>query len=337
MKNVKSALLFFSGCLLGMVSYAQTNNVRLLNTYHITSPGGWDYIALEPNSNNLFVSHSSQVNIVDKNTGDSLGVIPNTTGVHGIAFVPALNKGYTSNGRLNTVTVFDLKTFAVLSQINVGQNPDAIFYDEFSKRIVTCNGRSKDLSFVDPVTEKVTATIKLDGKPETAVSNNAGKIFVNIEDKSEVVEIDAVKFEILNTWSIAPGEAPTGLAYDAKTKRLFAGCGDNKLLIVLDADNGKIIDKISIGEGCDGVAFDAGLKNIYASNGEGTLTVIKEISADKYEVVENAKTKKSARTICVDEKTHKIYLPAADLSKPEKEGDRPRMIPSSFQVMVLGY
>ena len=314
---------------------AQKTGIHLVNTFHIASAGGWDYLALQPNSNKLFVSHGTQVNIIDKNTGDSLGVIANTTGVHGIAFVPSLNKGFTSNGRLNNLTVFDLTTNAVLSQIAVGENPDAIFYDGFSKKIITCNGRSKDLSIIDPVTEKVVATIAVGGKPETAVSNNSGKIYVNIEDKNEIAVIDAIKFSVEKRWTLAPGDAPTGLAYDAKTKSLFAGCGDNKLLIVIDAEKGNFIEKITIGDGCDGVAFDSNLQYIYTSNGEGSLTVIKERGDGKFEVLENIKTKRSARTICIDETTHKIYLPAADLSAAEKPGDRPKMIPGTFQVLVF--
>ncbi|MEP6713315.1 MAG: YncE family protein [Ferruginibacter sp.] len=336
---MRSKTIFFSVIILAglaVPSCAQKTGIHLLNTFHIASAGGWDYISIQPNSNKLYVSHGTQVNILDKTSGDSLGVILNTTGVHGIAFIPSLNKGFTSNGRLNNITVFDLSTNAVLSQIAVGENPDAIFYDEFSKKIITCNGRSKDLSIVDPVTEKLVATIPVGGKPETAVSNGAGKIYVNIEDKNEIAVIDAVNFTVEKKWPIAPGEAPTGLAYDTKTKRLFAGCGDNKLLMVLDAISGNIIDKINIGDGCDGVAFDPTLQNIYASNGEGTLTIIKEESADKFSVIENIETKRSARTICIDENTHKIYLPAAELKAPDKPGDRPKMIPGTFQVMVLG-
>ena len=310
--------------------------IHLLNTFHIASAGGWDYIAVQPNSNKLFVSHGGQVNILDKTTGDSLGIIPNTTGVHGIAFIPSLNKGYTSNGRSNTITVFDLKTNAILSQIAVGQNPDAIFYDEFSKKIITCNGKSNDLSIVDPVTEKVVATIVVGGKPETAVSNNAGKIFVNIEDKNEIVVVDITKNTVEKHWSILPGEAPTGLAYDAITKRLFAGCGDNKLLMIINVDNGAIVDKLPIGAGCDGVGYDAAQKLIYTSNGEGNMSVVKETTKDKFVVAATIPTKKSARTITVDETTHKIYLPAADFGAPPAGGGRPQMVAGTFQVLVFG-
>ena len=318
------------------IATAQPDKIHLLNTFHVKSDGGWDYLAVQPNSNKLFVSHGGQVNILDKTTGDSLGVISNTTGVHGIAFIPSLNKGYTSNGRLNNVTVFDLKTNGVLSQIATGENPDAIFYDEFSRKIITCNGRSKDLSVIDPVTEKVVATIAVGGKPETAVSNNQGKIFVNIEDKNEIVVVDITKNAVEKHWSILPGEAPTGLAYDAKTKMLFAGCGDNKLLMIINATNGTVADKIAIGAGCDGVVYDAAQQLIYTSNGEGTMTVVKQVADSKFETVATITTKKSARTIAVDEATHKIYLPAADLEAAPAGGGRPKMIAGTFQVLVFG-
>jgi YVTN family beta-propeller protein len=309
-----------------------TSGFHVAKTFHIASGGGWDYIAVGPGNNRLYVSHGTQVNILNQESGDSVGVIPETTGVHGIAFVPSMNRGYTSNGRLNNVTVFDLKTNQVITQIATGQNPDAIMYDEFSKKIITCNGRSKDLSIIDPATDKVVATIPVGGKPETAVSDNAGKIFVNIEDKSEISEINISTNTVEASWSIAPGEGPTGLAIDRKTKRLFAGC--DKLLIVLDATNGKIVDKLPIGDGCDGVGFDDGLKYVFASCGEGKLSIVEEMSADRFKVLDNVETKRSARTIAVDEIKHEVYLPAADLEKPVA-GERPHMIPGTFQVLVV--
>lgn len=337
MKRIHLLFTTFSLLTTSIISNAQqSDKIRLLSTFHIASAGGWDYIAVQPNSNKLFVSHGDQVNILDKTSGDSLGIVPNTTGVHGIAFVPALNKGYTSNGRLNNVTVFDLKTNAVLSQIATGENPDAIFYDDFSKKIITCNGRSKNLSIIDPATEKIVATIAVGGKPETAVSNNEGKIFVNIEDKNEIVVVDILKYTVEKHWSILPGQAPTGLVYDEVNKRLFAGCSDNKLLIIINVENGNIIDKLRIGDGCDGVAYDAVKKLIYTSNGEGNMSVIKETTKDKFVVAATITTKKSARTITVDETTHKIYLPAADLEAPPADGSRAKMIPGSLQVLVFG-
>ena len=314
----------------------KTSGYKLSSPFHIASTGGWDYITVDEHSNRLYVSHGTQVNILDKATGDSLGVIANTTGVHGIALNPDLGKGYTSNGRLNTVSVFDLKTAKILSTISTGENPDAIMYDAFTKTIITCNGRSKDLTIIDAVTEKLVATIPVGGKPETAVSDNMGKLYVNSEDKNEIVVVDLKKMTVLNHWSLLPGEEPTGLVIDLKTKRLFATC--DKLLVAMDVTNGKIVAQIPIGEGCDGAAFDPSSNLIFTSNGSGTLSVVKEISANKYALVETITTKKSARTITIDPSTHKLYLPAADMEPVPADaakGTRPKMVPGSFQVLVL--
>jgi YVTN family beta-propeller protein len=310
---------------------AQTSSgYQVTKTFKIASSGGWDYIAAGPDGR-LYVSHGTQVNILDEKTGDSLGVIPNTTGVHGIAFDGA-GKGYTSNGRLNNVTVFDCKTTNVLQQIATGQNPDAIMFDPFSKKIITCNGRSHDLSIIDPVTATVVATIPLEGKPETAVSDEAGKIYVNIEDKNKIAVVDISTHQVLASWSIAPGDGPTGLAIDIETKRLFAGC--DKMLIVVDATSGNIVDKLPIADGCDGVAFDPSLKYVFASCGEGKLSIIHEESASGFKVVDNVLTKRSARTIAEDPSNHQVFLPAAD-TEPNPGGGRPRVLPGTFQVLVL--
>lgn len=315
---------------------AQKNAFHIVKTFHIASGGGWDYIAVGPGNNRLYVSHGTQVNILDETTGDSVAVIENTTGVHGIAFDKANGKGYTSNGRINNVTVFDLKTNKVITQIATGENPDAILYEPFSKKIITCNGRSKDLSVIDPVENKVIATIPVGGKPETAVSNGEGKLFVNVEDKNEIVMVDLKSFTVEAHWPITPGEEPTGLVFDKKTNRLFAGCG-NKFLIVVNASTGAVVDKLPIGDGCDGVAFDMNTKNIFTSNGEGTMSVFHEKSADKIETVATVTTKRGARTIIVDEQTHLLYLPTAEFeAQTNPPQGRPKMIPGTFQVLVIG-
>ena len=302
----------------------------LSKNFKIASPGGWDYIAVGPDKK-IYVSHGTQVNILDQQTGDSIGVIPNTTGVHGIAFDAAHGKGYTSNGRLNNVTVFDLKTGAVLTQIATGQNPDAIMYEPFSKTIITCNGRSHDLSVIDPAKGQVVATIALDGKPETAVSDEKGNIYVNIEDKNKITVVDIRKNTVVTSYSLG-AEGPTGLAIDVKTNRLFAGC--DKTLVVMDAANGSIVSKLPIGDGCDGVGFDEKLGLVFASCGEGKLSVIKEASAASFSVIDNVPTKRSARTCAVDSKTHSVYLPAAD-TEPGAAGERPKVIPGTFGVLVV--
>src|SRR4030095_8896055 len=310
--------------------YSQNHEYKIAKVYHIASPGGWDYIAV--NSRNLYVSHSTQVNILNEETGDSVGYIPNTTGVHGIAFDKELNKGYTSNGRLNNVTVFDLKTNSILEQIATGENPDAINYEPYTKTIITCNGRSKSLSIIDAKINKVIGTVDVGGKPEAAVSDGNGKLFVNIEDKNEIVAVDLKTFTVTNHWPLNPAEGPTGLAYDRNTKRLFAGC--EKLLVVVNAENGSVVDKIAIGDGCDGVAFDSKKKIIYTSNGEGNISVIKEINADKFSLLGNYPTKRGARTITINENTVTLYLPTADFD-PTKTGQngRPMMVPGTFQVL----
>lgn len=323
-------ILFFAGC---FAASAQSS-YKVDNTFHIKSGGGWDYIVADPLSDHLYVSHGTQVNVLNKNTGDSIGIIPNTIGVHGIALVHALNKGFTSNGRLNNVFVFDLNTLQITDSIKTGENPDAIFYDDYSKKIITCNGRSKNISVIDPSTHKVVATVDVKGKPETAVSDGEGKIFINNEDASEIEVVDINTMKLINSWSIAPGESPSGLSIDRKNKLLFSGC-DNKLLMVIDASNGKVITKLPIGDGCDGTAFDASTNTIFSSNGEGTLTIIKEDSKNKFTVVKDLPTKRGARTLGLDSKSHIIYLPTADFGTPPAEGQRPPMIPGTFQVLVV--
>jgi len=311
---------------------SQEHEYKVIKTFHIASPGGWDYIAV--NNGRLYVSHGTQVNILNEETGDSIGYIPNTTGVHGIAFINSMNKGYTSNGRINNVTVFDLKTDEVLGQIATGQNPDAIMYEPSTKMIITCNGRSKNLSLIDPTQGKTVDSIDVGGKPETAVSDGSGKLFVNIEDKSEIAEVDLKTRTVINRWPLSPGEGPTGLAYDKSTKRLFAGC--EKLLVILNAETGSVVDKITIGNGCDGVAFNEKDKIIYTSNGEGNISAIKEVNADKFSLLGNYATKRGARTITIDQGNGELFLPTADFDATKTNANgRPSMIPGTFQVLVV--
>ena len=336
---MKKSIVFFSIILFlssPSLLFAQ-KNFHILKTFHIQSAGGWDYIAVGPGNGRLYVSHGTQVNILDINTGDSIAVIENTTGVHGIAFDKSQNKGFTSNGRLNNVTVFDLTTNAVITQIPTGMNPDAIMYEPFSKKIITCNGRSKNLSIIDPVANKLLDSIDVGGKPETAVSNGDGIVYVNIEDKNEIVVVNMKTMKTEMHWPLSPAEEPTGLCYDKTTNRLFASCG-NKMLAIVDAANGKIIETPSIGDGCDGAGFDIFTKNIFTSNGEGTMTVFHEKSGNEFEKVATVTTKRGARTITVDQDTHLIYLPTADFEKPDPAAPnaRPKMIPGTFQVLVIG-
>ncbi len=302
---------------------------KISKSFPIQSGGGWDYIAV--NQHRIFVSHGTQVNVLDETSGDSIGLIPKTTGVHGIAFVDGLNKGYTSNGRANTVTVFDLKTLAVLKEIPVGKNPDAIFYEPVSKKIITCNGAGSDLTLLDPATDMITGTIALSGKPETAVADENGMIYVNIEDKNSISKVDPAAGKVLATWPLSPAEGPTGLVYDGKTKKLFAGC--EKKLVALDVTTGKVSGVWPIAEGCDGVAFDPSTSLIFASCGTGSLYIAKEDEKGNCVMMQPVVSLPSARTITIDPDTHAVFLPAAEMGKAEA-GKRPPMIPGSFRVLV---
>jgi YVTN family beta-propeller protein len=331
MKHMSSVIMTAILFTCSITGFAQTSSgYKLSKTFKIASGGGWDYIAV--NDHKLYVSHATQVNILDASNGDSLGYIPGTTGVHGIAFIPVLGKGYVSCGRLNSITVFDLKTNAILKQIPVGQNPDAIMYEPFTKKIITCNGRSNNLSIVDPKTDTVVTTIALSGKPETAVSDEAGKIFVNIEDKNSISAVDVTSGKVLDTWNLAPAEGPTGLAIDLKTKRLFSGC--DKQLLIIDYTSGDVINRLPISDGCDGVAFDAKYKYVFASCGTGILSVAQEDARGRCKIIDNIKTKKSARTITSDPLTHEVFLPAAEFGK-EIAGQRPPVIAGTFQILVF--
>jgi DNA-binding beta-propeller fold protein YncE len=267
-----------------------------------------------------------------------VGVIPDTKGVHGIALARELGKGFVSNGRDSSVTVFDMKSLATIKKIRVtGQNPDAILYDPFTKRVFTWNGRSANATVIDAASEKVIGTIPLSGKPEFSVSDGKGRVFVNIEDKSLVCLINPKTMTIEKTWPVAPGEEPSGLAMDRVENRLFIVCA-NKLMIILDAESGKMIGKVEIGDRVDGVAYDPALKRIYSSNGEGTMTIIQEENKNSFRILENFPTQPGARTITLDPKTHRLYLPVAEYqpSSPENPRARPAIRPGTFTVLEIG-
>ena len=332
---IKKIILSFLLSAVYTITFSQSTTFKVINKFPVSGAGGWDYIAV--NDQKIYVSHGSQVNILDESSGDSIGIIAGTTGVHGIAFDNELHKGFTSNGRLNNVFAFDLGTNKVIKEIATEQNPDAICYESFSKKIITCNGGGKSLSIIDPVNDAVIATVPLGGKPEEAVSDGTGKLFVNIEDKAEIAVIDMRKFTVIARWPIAPGKSASGLAMDKKTNRLFAGC-DNKLLVVLNATNGKLVSSLPIGNGCDGVVFDESEKLIFASNGEGSLTIIKEINANKFHVVQNLATQQSARTIALDHTNQTLFLPSAEIETAKAGTDphtRRKMVPGTFKVLVV--
>jgi DNA-binding beta-propeller fold protein YncE len=315
--------------------YAQSKGgYQIAGTFHIKSDGGYDYTTVDSASERLYISHGSQVNILDKISGDSFGVVKAEKDVHGIALVHALGKGYISNGGNNSVLVFDLKTNEVLGHVPTGKFADGIFYESYSGTVITCNGMSKNMTIIDPRADTVVATVQLTGWPEAAVSDGAGKIYVNNAEKSEIDVVDASTFKVVKQWPLAPGKGPSGLAIDRNTMRLFAGC-ENKLLVVMNALNGKVVASLPIGAECDAVGFDAHLKTVYSSNGEGTLTIIKEISSDQYKVVENLGTRKGARTMAVDQLTHTLYLPFGEFGPKKPGAFRPSILPGTFQILVV--
>ncbi len=326
--------------LLTALAMAGDSGFHLLKTYKVGGDGGWDYLRLDSASRHLYISRGTHVLVIDADSGDAVGEIPDTAGVHGIALATELGRGFTSNGREGTVTIFDLNTLKPITKVSVGENPDAIVYDPITKRVFTFNGRSHDSTAIDAVKGTVVGTIKLDGKPEFAVSDQSGEIFANIEDKSELVAINPAKLEVKSEWPLAPCESPSGLAIDRKNRRLFAGC-DNKIMAVVDADNGKVLSTLPIGRGVDAARFDPETGLAFASCGEGVLTVIREESPDKFSVLENVPTQAGARTMALDEKTHNVFLVTAQFGPaPAPTADqphpRPPILPSSFVVLVFG-
>jgi hypothetical protein len=309
--------------------------------YHVIKsipiPGdtGWDYLTVDSEARRVYVSRGTHVVVLDADSYEIVGDIPDTQGVHGIALARDLGRGFVSDGRANTATIFDLKTLKTLGTVNTGKNPDAIVYDGVSQRVFTLNGASKDTTAINAADGTVLGTLPLGGKPEFAVADGKGNIYVNIEDTSELVQFDARTLKELHRWPLKPAEGPSGLAMDLQHRRLFSGC-DGKMMPVTDADNGKIVATVTIGDGVDATAFDPGTQLAFSSNGEGTLTVVHEDSPDKYSVLENVPTKKSARTMGLDLKTHNVFLPAADFDAPAAGERRGKMKPGSFVLLVVG-
>lgn len=319
---------------------AAGSGYHIISTYKVGGDGGWDYLITDSDARRVYVSRGTHVMVLDADSGKTVGDIADTQGVHGIALAPELGKGFTSNGREGTVSIFDIKTLATGNKVKVGENPDAILYDPATKRVFTFNGRSQDSTAIDAASGKVLSTIKLDGKPEFGASDGKGEVFVNIEDKSELVAIDSNKLEVKAKWPLAPCTEPSGLSMDRKNRRLYVGC-DNKMMAVVDADSGKVLATPAIGDGVDATAFDADTGLAFASCGQdGVLTVVKEDSPGKFSA-ENIPTKKGARTLALDAKTHNVFVVTADFGpRPAATVDNPRprppMLPDSFVVLVVG-
>jgi DNA-binding beta-propeller fold protein YncE len=341
MRTRLTYLPFVIGVFLASTALAAAGpGYHVVTTYKVGGDGGWDYLTADSDARRLYISRGTHVIVLDADSGKNVGDIADTPGVHGIALAPELGRGFTSNGREGTVSIFDIKTLATSAKVKVGENPDAILYDPATKRVFTFNGHSHDSTAIDAATGKVLGTIKLDGKPEFAVSDAKGEIFVNIEDKSELTAIDPNKLEVKAKWPLAPCTEPSGLAIDRKNRRLFVGC-DNKMMAVVNADTGKVLATLAIGEGVDATRFDPESGLAFASCGQsGVLTVVKEESPDKFSVAEDVPTQRGARTMAFDSKTQRAFVVTATFGPPpaptaDQPHPRPSIVPDSFVVLVV--
>jgi len=336
-RSSRTILCFFLASL-SVAALAQ--QYKITNRLSFPGESGWDYLYADSTSRQLYVTHGDRVEIIDLDSQKAITSITGLNRVHGVAIANDLNRGFISDGGANVVVIFDSKSHAELQRVRAGANPDGIVYDAPTKRVFAFNGGSQDATIIDAPTGNIAGTIAVGGKPEFPVSDGKGNIFVNIEDKSEILKIDPKAMRVVQRWSVAPCEEPSGLAMDAGRNRLFSVCSNQKMVVV-DADSGKVVATVPIGKGPDAVAFDAGKNLVFSSNGQdGTITVIKQESADKYSVVETIATEKSARTLALDNKTHNLYLAAAQLgAAPAATTDnphpRPRIVAGSFNVLVV--
>ena len=308
---------------------------KVIKTVPVGGEGGWDYVYVDSAARRVYISRGTHTMVMDADTYAIVGDIPDTQGVHGIAIATELGRGFTSNGRGNDVTIFDLKTLKPIGNTKTDANPDAIIYEPVTKRVFTFNGRGKNATAINATDGTVAGTIPLGGKPEFAVADGKGTIYVNDEDTSELHHLDAQELKELHKWPLAPCKSPSGLSMDTKNRRLYSVC-DDKVSVVVNADTGKVVATPEIGNGPDASAFDPTTDTFFASCGEGVLTVIHEDSPDNYTVVENVPTKRSARTMGLDLKTHNIFMPAADFDPPAPGERRGKMKPDSFVIVVVG-
>src|SRR5437867_779806 len=336
MSSMPSILMGFSSVAL---VFQGVSNYRVVGRYPIPGDGGFDYVTLDSSARRLYVSHATQVDVLDADTGKVVGTIPDTPGIHGVALAPAFKHGFTSNGRENKVSMFDPSTLQLIKKIDVGKGPDGIYFDPRTKRIFTNNHGSHDISALDAATGEVVGTVKVEGDGEQAVIGADGLIYVNSEDTAEVVVFDPKSLEVKKRFPIGVAKVPTGLAYDAKTNRLFIGCRNEPKMVVMEAATGKVIASFPIGAGVDFAAFDPAARLIFLSCADGTLNIYHQKSADEYEDAGAVKTQPSAKTMAFDPKTKKIFLPAAEYQEtPATEpGRRPTRTVKlgTFAVLVV--
>jgi DNA-binding beta-propeller fold protein YncE len=310
---------------------------HLIKEIPIGGEGGWDYCSVDSAGQRLYVSHGTEVVVIDLARDQVVGVITNTPGVHGLAPAPELGRGFVSCGRENKAAIVDLKTLQILSKVDTGQNPDGMLYEPGQQEAYMFNGRGQSATVIDAKAGKEVATIPLGGKPEFAQADpKAGRVFNNIEDKNEVAVIDTKTHTVVTNWPIAPNEEASGMAIDLKNHRLFLGCGGSKTMVMMDSTSGKVITSVPIGQGVDANAFDPGTGFAFASCGDGTTTIAHEDTPDKLTVVQTLETQKGSRTMTIDPKTHKIYLAAAKFEAPAEGQRRGKMVPGSFKILVYG-
>lgn len=309
---------------------------KIIGKIKIGGEGRWDYVAMDSVNRRLYVSHNTSVEVVDPDARKVIGTVPQLHGVHGIAIANDLNKGFITNGGSNSVTIFDLKSLAKTGEPAAGKNPDAVCYEPKTKRVFAMNHTGNDATAIDAKTGEVIKTFPLGPAPEFCQADGAGKVYVNLEDSSEILEIDAAKPDVTRHMSLAPCEGPSGLAIDVKNKKLFSVCS-NKMMAVVDIPSGKVIATPAIGSGPDAAGFDSTLGLAFSSNGEGNVTIVKLVNG-KYDAVDTVPTELRARTMAVDEKLHRIYLLGADFTAAPagQKGGRPTAVPDSFHVLVVG-
>ena len=326
-------LLVAAVVLFALPAFAQ-KQYKLADTIKLGGEGGWDYLTYEQGAHRLFITRGSHVIVVDTKTLKQAADIPDLNGIHGVALVPEMNKGFISNGGDDSVAVFDLKTLKVTDKVKVGGRPDAILYEPFSKHVFTFNAKSQDSTVVDAKTGKVLATIALGGKPEFPASDGKGKVFVNIEDKSEIAVIDVKNNTAAARWPLTGCEEPSALAFDVAHARLFSGCG-NKVMAVSDPASGKVVTTVPIGAGVDAGAFNVKTQEIFMSCGEGNLYVIHEDAPDKYSARQTVSTARGARTMALDTDKDTAYLVTAQFGEKGPNDRRPPMIPGTFELLVV--
>jgi DNA-binding beta-propeller fold protein YncE len=325
---------------LAIASLQAATGYRVEARYSVPGNGGFDYVTLDSAARRLYLSHGTEVNVIDPDTGKLIGTIADTPGVHGIAIAPEFKHGFTSNGREHKVSMFDPATLALIKKIDVGQGPDGIYYDQATTRVFTNNHGSHDITAIDARSGDVVGTVKIDGDGEQAIIGADGLVYVNSENTSEVVVFDPKSLSVKKRFPIGVARTPTGLAYDAKTNRLFIGCREEPKMVVMDAASGTVVASFKIGSGVDYAAFDPETQQIFFSCGDGTLNIFHEKSADAYEESDTVKTQPSAKTMAFDPTSKKIFLAAAEYveTPPADASQRPRRTikPDSFVVIVVG-